>query len=165
VNRAGYSGTVAILGGTAPYSGLSVTGMPSGLTASLSGGTITLSGTPTQTGTFNIQVSVHDSTGAPATSTFSLVINRAMSLSGLSRSTWRVNQTGQTGTITISNGTPAYTNLVVTGLPPGLVAGLNGNTITLSGTPTKVGSYTVQVTVQDSTGASVTKTYTINVKN
>jgi hypothetical protein len=165
VNQTGYNGTIAINGGTGPYSGLSVSGLPSGITASLSGGVIILSGKPTQTGTFNVHVTVKDVTGASVTSTYSLIINKAMSLGTLSLTTWKVNQAGQTGTITISGGTAAYRGLVVTGLPPGLTATLNGNTITFSGTPTTIGSYTIGVTVQDSTNAIVTKNYTISVRS
>ena len=164
VNQPGYNGTIAVSGGTGPYSGLSVSGLPSGLTASLSGGTVPISGEPKQTGTFNnVHVAVKDVTGAQVTSTYTLIINNSMSLGALSLTTWKVNQAGQTGTIAISGGTTAYSNLGATGLPPGLVATLSGSTITLNGTPTSVGTYTVQVTVQDSTGATVTKTYTITI--
>jgi hypothetical protein len=89
-----------------------------------------------------VHVSVKDTTGATVTTTYSLVINNALSLGSLSKTTWKVNQAGQTGTIAISNGTLAYSGLVVTGLPPGLIATLSGSTITLSGTPTTTGSYT-----------------------
>jgi len=57
-----------------------VTGLPAGLSAALSGSTITLSGTPTATGTFNnIQVSVQDATAASASGTFSITINPPVS--------------------------------------------------------------------------------------
>ena len=41
-----YNGTIAISGGTAPYGSLSTFTLPAGLTASLSGSLITISGTP-----------------------------------------------------------------------------------------------------------------------
>lgn len=87
-----------------------------------------------------------------------------MSLGSLSRTTWNVSQSGQTGTIAISFGTLAYSGLVVTNLPPGLTATLSGNSILFSGTATTIGTYTMQVTVQDSTGATVTKSYNVTVK-
>src|SRR5207302_8023297 len=71
VNQAGFSGTIAVSGGTAPYSNLTATGLPAGIGAALSGNTITLSGTPTATGTFSsMNVSVKDSTGATASHTY-----------------------------------------------------------------------------------------------
>src|SRR5262249_51521404 len=47
-----YNHTQTITGGSGTYSALNVTGLPSGLTASLSGTTLTISGTPTVAGTF-----------------------------------------------------------------------------------------------------------------
>jgi hypothetical protein len=106
---------------------------------------------------------VQDSTGATVTSTYSLTVNPAVSLGSLSVTQWRVNQPGYNGKITVSGGTPAYSGLSVTGLPPGLTASLSGGTISFTGTPTQRGTFTVQVTVQDSTGATVTKTYTLKI--
>src|SRR5262249_26506471 len=61
VNQSGYSGTIAITGGTSVFGNLTVTGLPTGLTAALSGGTITVGGTPTAAGSFNnINVSATD---------------------------------------------------------------------------------------------------------
>jgi sugar lactone lactonase YvrE len=76
VNQAGYSGSIGITGGTSAFSNLTVTGLPAGLTAALSGNTITVSGTPTAAGTFNnINVGVTDAAGAAASGTFALTIN------------------------------------------------------------------------------------------
>jgi hypothetical protein len=70
VNQAGYGDSIAISGGTGAFNNLTVSGLPAGLSASLSGTTIDLSGTPTATGTFNnISVSVTDATGATASGT------------------------------------------------------------------------------------------------
>src|SRR5439155_1133161 len=49
-NQPGFSGSITVSGGTGPYSGLTATGLPAGLAASLSGSTITVSGTPTSAG-------------------------------------------------------------------------------------------------------------------
>ena len=69
VGQAGYSGTIAIAGGTSAFSNLTATGLPAGISAALSGTTITLSGIPTTTGIFNsISVSVTDAAGATAVS-------------------------------------------------------------------------------------------------
>lgn len=57
-----YSGTIAATNGTSPYT-FTVTGLSDGLTASTSGGTVTISGTPLAAGTVSFQVYVVDSMG------------------------------------------------------------------------------------------------------
>ena len=165
VNQAGFSGTIAVTAGTAPYSNLTVTGLPAGLTASLSGSTISISGTPTATGTFNsINASVKDSTGATASRSFSITINAAPTLGTLSATQWTVNQAGFNGTIGVTGGTGAFSNLTWSGLPSGLSASLSGNTITVSGTPTATGTFSnFAVSVRDAAGAVASSTYSITI--
>jgi hypothetical protein len=55
----GYSATVIGTGGDGSYN-WSVTGLPDGLTAAASGGTLTVSGTPTDGGSFPVTVTVSD---------------------------------------------------------------------------------------------------------
>jgi Putative Ig domain len=67
---------LAVSGGTGTYSNLQVTGLPPGLSASISGSTIAITGTPTQSGTYaNIVVSLQDSNNDQGGGTFSLTIN------------------------------------------------------------------------------------------
>jgi hypothetical protein len=73
--KVGYKGTISVSGGSGKYHGLEVTGLPSGLKASLSGHTITITGTPTQSGTFNLEVSLEDSNGEPGSTEATLTIN------------------------------------------------------------------------------------------
>ena len=163
VNRAGYSGTIAVIAGTPAYSNLTATGLPAGLSASLSGSTITLSGTPTATGSFSVNVHVTDAAGAVASSTFALTINAIPTLGSLTPTQWTVSQPGYNGTIAVSGGTGSL-YLSAGNMVPGLYAVLSGTTITFGGTPTTAGTYSnVQLTVQDSTGASSTGTYTITI--
>jgi hypothetical protein len=68
-NQFGVS-TISVTGGTAPYGNLIVTGLMPGLTATQSGGTITISGTPQYTGFFTAHASLQDSAGATARGTF-----------------------------------------------------------------------------------------------
>src|SRR5262249_19756783 len=68
-NQFGVS-TINVTGGTVPYGNLVVTGLMPGLTATLSGGPITIRGTPQYNGFFTIHVSVQDSAGATAAGTF-----------------------------------------------------------------------------------------------
>src|SRR5262249_34169291 len=53
VNQANLSAAIPVSGGLAPFGNLDVSGLPAGVTASLSGNTITLGGTPTAAGTFH----------------------------------------------------------------------------------------------------------------
>ena len=63
VNQA-YSATVIATGGDGAYN-WAVTGLPNGLAATASGGTLTVSGTPTESGIFPVSVTVSD-TESPA---------------------------------------------------------------------------------------------------
>ena len=165
VSQPGYSGAITISGGTSPFSGLSATGLPAGVTASLSGNTITLGGTPTATGTYgNVAVAVHDAAGATATSTFSITINPAATLGAPSATAWTVNQPGFSSSITISGGTGPFGSLNATGLPSGVSASLSGNTITVSGTPTTAGTYgSVHLAVVDAAGVSSSGAFSITI--
>ena len=84
----GYDGTIAVSGGSGGYKDLEVNGLPTGLSATLSSstvngqqsGTITVSGTPTQSGTFTLQVSLEDGNGNPLNGADSLTINVPVSI-------------------------------------------------------------------------------------
>jgi sugar lactone lactonase YvrE len=165
VNQAGFTGTISISGGLAPYGNLTATGLPPGLTASLAGTTITLSGTPTAAGTFSaINVAVQDATGAIANAGFSITINPALALGTLAPAQWTVGQPGYPGAIPVSGGTGPLTLSAQANLPPGLTATLTGTTVTFTGTPTTAGTYSnVQLTVKDATGATASGTFTITI--
>ncbi|WP_246281556.1 putative Ig domain-containing protein [Fodinicola acaciae] len=75
-NQTGTVGTAASLqlsasGGTSPYT-WTATGLPTGLSVSSSG---LISGTPSAAGTFTVNATVKDSTGATANTSFSWTIN------------------------------------------------------------------------------------------
>jgi hypothetical protein len=165
VSQAGFSSSLAIADGTSAFSNLTVTGLPDGLGASLSGNIITVSGTPTAAGTFdNINVSVTDAAGATSTGTYPITINAVPTLGSLSVTQWTENQAGYSGTIAITGGTAAFSNLSATGLPPGLSATLSGTTITLSGTPTTAGVFgSIDISVTDATGATASATFAISI--
>jgi hypothetical protein len=165
VNQAGYSGTIAVTGGTSPFSNLTVTGLPSGLSAALSGNTITVSGTPTATGSFNsVNVSIKDASGYSVSHTYSITINPAPTLGTLSQTQWTVNRTGYSSTIAVTGGTGAYSSLTYSGLPTGLSASLSGSTITVSGTPTATGSFSnATISLKDATGATASHAYSMTI--
>jgi hypothetical protein len=147
-----------------------ISGLPAGLSAtqSSSGTTITLSGTPAQTGTFafDVNLSVLSRIANVTYSdgrAYSLTINPALKLGSLSAAPWTAGQVGSAA-VAVSGGTPAYSNLAATGLPPGLTAALSANAITFSGTPTQAGTFNnVAVSLQDGTGATVRQTYSLTV--
>jgi hypothetical protein len=170
-----YNQTITATGGTntlISYSLAAGNTIPSGLNFIANGGTLTISGTPTASGTVNFTVNATDAVGAtiPA-QTFQLVINPAITLSTTGDWTGTVGAPFSmvvsadkgTGTGAV---TTTYTFLPGGTLPnssTGLTFTPNGNTLTISGTPTTAGSVAVQVTATDSVGASTTQTYGLTI--
>ncbi|HEV3310920.1 MAG TPA: putative Ig domain-containing protein [Chloroflexota bacterium] len=158
-----YNQTQNITGGSGTYSALNVTGLPSGLTASLSGTTLTIGGTPTVTGTFPLSITLHDDGNNSDSNVASetLTVNPALGISTPSLPNWTetlaykqsIATTGGTGPLTfsLSSGT----------LPAGL--SLNNTTGVISGTPSigSAGSYPFTVEVTDAAGAGVSRSYTV----
>jgi Putative Ig domain len=67
--------SLTITGGTPAYAVTAFT-LPAGLTATVSGGAVSITGTPTATGTsFSGSVTIRDSVGATVTNNFTLTIN------------------------------------------------------------------------------------------
>ncbi|MFN7014991.1 MAG: hypothetical protein ACK4ON_12055, partial [Bacteroidia bacterium] len=120
-------------------------GLPPGVTASWNSNTITISGTPTATGTYNYTIPLTGGCGSvDATGTITVISNNTVT--GPVSETVCVNEvispaiTHTTGGAT-GIGTPS-------GLPTGVTATWNANTITISGTPTVTGTfnYTIPLT-------------------
>jgi hypothetical protein len=153
VNQAGYSGTISIAGGSGTFTNLIVTGLPTGLSAALSGAVITISGTPTQAGAASVTVSVVD-TGVTVQKIYGLTINAAPGLGTLSPNLWTINQSSSS-TVAITGGTGPFSLGTVTGLPAGASIALSGKTITISGTPTQIGVYTIGIQATDAAGATL----------
>jgi hypothetical protein len=148
-----YSGTVSASGGTPPYS-LTVSGLPTGLSFANGG----VSGTPTTAGTYTVQVTAKDSTGAQATGSFTVVIQPA----GLTLSANLGNGTvgvPYTGSVSASGGIPPYT-FSFTGLPTGVTGAPDG---TVSGTPTAAGPFTIVANVTDSQKNTARATYSVTI--
>jgi hypothetical protein len=165
VNEPGYDGTITVSGGSGTYSDLSVTSLPTGLTANLSGSTITVSGTPTESGTFtNIAVSLEDSNGDQGSGTESLLVTAATLT--LTPTTLPGDTAGQSynQTISATGGSGHYSFARTSGsLPTGLSRSSTGR---LSGTPTTAGTYSFTIEATDTSIAGLTgsRDYTLTVK-
>ena len=166
-----YTQTFTFNGGAQPWSGYQVTNLPAGVAITgTTANSVTVSGTPTQAGTLNLNVSATDSsTGngpytvgqsftltvagptlalAPAGTTFSAPYGAAFSQA-----------------FTASGGVGPYTYVRTGSLPAGVT--FSGDA--LSGTPTAPGSYSFTITATDTgstgTGApfTVAQNYTLDV--
>src|SRR5262249_41426284 len=77
--------------------------------------------------------------------------------------TFATGGTPFSGTMPVTGGNQGLTGLVVTGLPAGLTASINGTNIVITGTTTVVTTATVSVTVKNVNNLSATKQYTLSV--
>ena len=136
------------------------------MTATLSGSTITVTGTPTTAGTFsNISVSVTDTAGAVATQTYSMTINPPVAITPAALPTAFLGTPyNQAITATGGTGDKTVTYSVTGTLPPGLSLtppSPTTNTFAVTGTPREAGTATIAVTATDTTGATVTQVVTV----
>ena len=159
-----YSDWVSASNGTYPYTWTKASGsLPPGLSLSSSGTTATLSGTPTQAGTYNFALKVTDKNGNTAINLFTIIIEPK---------TLAISYTFKNGTIgtsysdyvTVSGGTSPYTWKKSGGsFPSGLKLTYSGTKATLSGKPTKAGTYIFTLKVTDKNGVSESKAFRVIV--
>ena len=139
--------TLAATGGTPPYV-WSQTGLPAGLNLDPSSGAIT--GTPTAAGTGTPNITVTDATlpvHQSVTKPFSITITAHVAITTTSLPNGKQG-TLYAGSIVATGGTPLYT-WSATGLPAGL--GIDSSSGAVTGTPNVHGTFTITVTVTDST--------------
>ncbi|MFO0467921.1 MAG: beta strand repeat-containing protein, partial [Bacteroidota bacterium] len=134
-------------------------GLPAGLTASWASNTITISGTPTVTGTFNYTIPLTGGCGSVnATGTITVITNNTVSVAS-SAPTLCLN----TALTNITHTTTGATGIgIATGLPAGVTVNWASNTITISGTPTEVGTFNYSIPITGGCG-TVNATGTITV--
>ena len=141
-----------------------VTGLPAGVTMSVTNTTITISGTPTVAGTFNYTIST---AGCSIKRFFGQIITQSTNL--LLTSAAATNNQAVCINSPITNITytavPTVTGLTITGLPTGVSYVFSAGVLTISGTPTLSGVFNYTVTITGG-GCSATNTYTgtINAK-
>ncbi len=126
----------------------SVTGLPSGVSASTSGSSpITISGTPSVTGTYNYTITATDgSNNVQLTGTIVIIPLIAPTLSLSSGSTTQTFIDGNAMTDIVYTWGGGATSATASNLPAGVSANISGSTITLTGTPTETGTFNYTVT-------------------
>ncbi|MEQ9496132.1 MAG: putative Ig domain-containing protein [Deltaproteobacteria bacterium] len=140
-----YAADLEAMDGVAPYTWRLESGtLPDGL--DVSGRQI--SGTPTESGAFQVTVAVEDADGAARTQRLSLMVAaRAPMFTTMMLDKARV-LTPYDATIEAEGGAPPYTFAIATGaLPAGLTLGTDG---ALNGTPEEAGEFMFTVEVVDS---------------
>ena len=163
VNVAYPNTQVTVTGGGPPYA-YTATGFPAGMGIDAVTGII--SGTPAQTGTFPVNVTVTDSVfpvAGSVTRSYSLAVGGPpLQITTPVSSTltpWTINRSYPAGsTFGATGGVPGYT-WSASGLPNGMT--VNAATGALSGTPTAGGSFTAAVTVRDTVATQTPRNFTL----
>ena len=138
-----------------------VSGLPSGVTFNAS--TNTISGTPTKVGSYPITVTSKDTNGNTTTTTFTIKVvdTTPPVVKTIVDQTKEVNTSIDSIKIEATDNSGLAVGNTVSGLPNGV--SFDSNTNTISGTPTKVGSYPITVTTTDASGNVTKTTFTIKV--
>lgn len=133
------------LGGTA--TGATVSGLPAGVTSSVSGSTVTISGTPTATGTSTYTITTTQSAGTAATATGTITVAAAPTLTLTSGSAATSVVQGAIITPVIFTYGGGATSASVTGLPAGFSSKLDAKakTLTIFGSSSEIITTTTYV--------------------
>ncbi|MBM6026289.1 putative Ig domain-containing protein, partial [Staphylococcus epidermidis] len=140
-----------------------VEGLPAGVT--FDEATNTISGTPSEVGSYDITVTATDESGNSETTTFTIDVQDTTkpTVESVADQTQEVNTEITPITIESEDNSGQTVTNKVDGLPDGVT--FDEATNTISGTPSKVGSYDITVTTTDESGNSETTTFTINVED
>lgn len=154
-----YSATLQATGGTQPYTWQLSNSAPPGLTVASNG---VVSGTPTQAGTFTLNLLLHDSLGTGTSGSVQLVIqNSNLQITTTFLPAANLNA-AYSANFAASGGTQPYSWTLLGGAPPGLQLSSAG---LLSGAATQVGNFNVQVRVTDSANNQISTSVPLTVQN
>ncbi len=142
-----------------------VNGLPTGVTGTWAANVVTISGTPTTTGTYNYTVSLNGGC-SPVTTTGTITIDPANTITlatpGADAQTKCIN----TAITNIGYATTGATGATITGLPAGVIGGWASNIVGITGTPTVSGTFTYTVSLLGGCGAlPTTGTIVVNPNN
>ena len=140
-----------------------VDGLPDGVT--FDEATNTISGTPSEVGSYDITVTTTDENGNSETTTFTIDVEDTTkpTVESVADQTQEVNTEITPITIESEDNSGQTVTNKVDGLPDGVT--FDEATNTISGTPSEVGSYDITVTTTDENGNSETTTFTIDVED
>ncbi|WP_278269276.1 putative Ig domain-containing protein [Staphylococcus epidermidis] len=140
-----------------------VEGLPAGMT--FDEATNTISGTPSEVGSYDITVTTTDENGNSETTTFTIDVEDTTkpTVESVSDQTQEINTEIEPIKIEATDNSGRAVTNKVEGLPAGVT--FDETTNTISGTPSEVGSYDITVTTTDKNGNSETTTFTIDVKD
>ena len=136
-------------------------GLPTGVSAAWSSNTITISGTPSTTGTFNYTIPLTGTSCSAVNATGTITVSAACAAASASTTpTLTVN----TVLTNITHATTIATGIgTASGLPTGVSAAWSSNTITISGTPSVTGTFNYTIPLTGTSCSSVNATGTITV--
>jgi len=156
------TGINSITYATTGATGATYSGLPTGVSGNFLNNVVTISGTPTVSGTYNYIVTLTGGCGViSATGKIVVTPNNTITLSsaaGTNSQTLCIN-------IPIANityNTTGATGATFNGLPPGVSGAWAANVVTISGTPTATGTYSYTITLTGGCGI-ITTTGTIKV--
>lgn len=160
VDRPDYTAAINVSGGTTPYEwNIIGGGLPAGLNFDHQTGEIT--GMPSTTGTFPLEVTVTDRDGTQRTASYTIFIDDPITITSPSTLRGGVGGISYFETLTFDGGTaPVTWNKMVGDLPSGLSLAQNGE---ITGTPAENGTFTFIAAVTDTTGSTAQKEFSITV--
>ncbi|EHR84527.1 putative Ig domain-containing protein, partial [Staphylococcus epidermidis] len=140
-----------------------VDGLPDGVTFDET--TNTISGTPSEVGSYDIRVTTTDESGNVTETTFTIDVEDTTkpTVEDIADQTQEVNTEITPIKIEARDNSGQTVTNKVDGLPDGVT--FDEVTNTISGTPSEVGSYTVTVTTTDESGNATETTFTIDVED
>jgi len=146
--------------------GASFSGLPTGVAGSLSGNTVTISGTPSVAGSFSYTITVTTNCGTfTSNGTITVTANNTITRTSAAATTAQTLCIN-TAITNITYSTVGATGANFSGLPTGVTGAWSSNVITISGTPTVSGSFSYTVTLTGGCGTiTASGTITVNATN